>query len=97
MDMWPIVAGMLFVAGIPFAICLGLGLSGKRRAAWRLAGVIAVLAVAAPVLLSLGDLHGQAGLGIILFAITVLLPGVAGALLGAGLGHLVTWGASRRS
>lgn len=82
--------GMAIYAGIPFSICLGLGWSGRRRAAWCVAGVIAGLAVAAMAVLSLGEYEaGLAGFAILLFGLVVLLPIMVGALLGAALGQVL--------
>jgi len=84
--------GLLFFAGVPFAICFSLGVRRRGRGAWWGAGAIAALALAVAVPLWTGEYEaGLAGFAIILFTATVLLPAVLGALLGAGTGRLVWW------
>lgn len=91
------VLGVLMIAGVPFAICFSLGMAGRGRGAWWGAGIIAALALAVAVVLWTGDYQaGLAGFAILLFTAVVILPVILGALLGAGLGHLMWWLRQRR-
>lgn len=86
------LVGLLFFAGIPFAICFSLGVRGRGRGAWWGAAIIVALAFAVAVPLWTGEYEaGLAGFAILLFTATVLLPAVLGAVLGAGTGHLLWW------
>jgi len=85
-----IIIMMVIAAGLPMAICLLLALSGRRRAAWTTVGAVVAVAVAIPVLLHLQDTHGQAGLAGVIIVVVLLGPAVVGAVLGAGLGHLLS-------
>lgn len=85
-----ILFGALVVAGIPFAICFGLCLGGRLRAAWWTAGGIAALTVGATAILWTRDYPaGLAGFAILILTATVMLPILIGTLLGAGAGHLL--------
>jgi len=85
------VMGFLAIAALPFALCLLLALAGGHRAAWKIAGGITAVSVAIPVWFHFADTHGQAGLAGALLVVFLLAPATAGALLGAGLGHLLAW------
>ena len=83
------VAAFLAVAALPFALCLLLALAGGHRTAWKIAAAITAVSVAIPVWFQLADTHGQAGLAGALLVVFLLGPATAGALLGAGLGHML--------
>jgi hypothetical protein len=84
-----IVPLMLAVTVLPFLICLVLGWSGQRRAAWLTFGAVTVTAFATAIGIEANDRSGDGGMGAMIIAIVLLAPAIVSALLGAGLGHLL--------
>lgn len=77
------------VVGLSFLICLVLGWSGHRWAAWLTCGAILAFTVAVPVWIEANDTVGDAGMGLAFLVILVLAPMAVASVVGAGLGHFL--------
>ena len=77
------------VVGLSFLICLVLGWSGRRWAAWLTCGAILAFTGAVPVLIEANDTVGDAGMGLAFLVILVLAPMAVASVVGAGLGHFL--------